>query len=306
MAVVFPAVAGPFDLGNVVVRTAFYIDPETAQITAKSDPLPSILRGIPLDLRSVRINLDHPRYTLNPTSCDPMSFGAHLQSTTGATIDRSEHFQVGGCARLPFEPKLGLRLKGGTQRSGYPALSANLTFRKQGGANVAMASVALPHSEFLAQNHIGTICTRVQFAADQCPKGSVYGFATASTPLLDGPLRGPVYLRSSSHELPDLVADLNGQIEIALVGRIDTTKAGGIRTTFESVPDAPVSRFTLRMRGGKKGLLQNSTDLCRGEHRATGLFEGQNGKTARLRPLLKAASCRKGGKGKHHHRRHHA
>src|SRR5206468_334409 len=129
----------------------------------------------------------------------------------------------------------------------------------------------------LAQNHIGTICTRVQFAAHQCPQRSVYGYARAYSPILDNYLAGPVYLRSSNHELPDLVADLNGQIEVALVGRIDTDKHGGIRTTFESVPDAPVSKFVLQMAGGKKGLLQNSTDLCRGTHRVTALFEAHNG-----------------------------
>jgi hypothetical protein len=304
MAVVFPAVAGPFDLGNVVVRTPFYVDPETAQITAKSDPLPRILAGIPLDVRSLRVDLDRPHYTLNPTSCDPMSFQTKVHSTAGTSVDRSQRFQVGGCANLPFKPKLGLRLKGGSTRGKYPALTANVTFPKAGGANVATASVALPHSEFLAQNHIRTICTRVQFAADQCPSGSIYGSARAYSPLLDNFLEGPVYLRSSSHELPDLVADLQGQIEIALVGRIDSTKDGGIRTTFESVPDAPVSKFTLRMKGGKKGLLQNSTNICRRKHRATALFEGQNGKTASLRPVLKVASCPKRGHKKNHHQKH--
>ena len=112
----------------------------------------------------------------------------------------------------------------------------------------------MPHSEFLAQNHIKTICTRVQFAADQCPKGSIYGYVTATTPLLEKPLEGPLYLRSSSHPLPDLVAALHGQIDVDLVGRIDS-KNGGIRTTFDAVPDAPVSKFVLTMQGGKKGLL---------------------------------------------------
>jgi len=118
----------------------------------------------------------------------------------------------------------------------------------------------------------------------------VYGTARAITPLLDRPLEGPVYLRSSSHKLPDLVAALRGQIEIDLVGRIDSVN-GGIRTTFESVPDAPVSRFTLQMQGGKKGLLQNNTNICRGTHKSTALFDGQNGKTADQRPVLKA-ECR--------------
>jgi hypothetical protein len=301
MAVIFPAVAGPFDLGNVVVRTGFYVDPETANITAKSDPLPQMLSGIPLDLRSVQINLDRPNYGLNPTSCDPLSIEADLASSLGASVHRSQRFQVGGCDALSYKPKLGLRLAGGTARAAYPALTATLTFPKKMGANTARASVALPHSEFLAQNHIGTICTRVQFAAHQCPKRSVYGYARAWSPILDYYLGGPVYLRSSDHQLPDLVADLGGQIEVALVGRIDTDKHGGIRTTFERVPDAPVSKFVLQMAGGRKGLLQNSTGICHGSHRATAFFEAHSGRSVLLRPELRASCGRHGARKPHKH-----
>ncbi|MGN6202676.1 MAG: hypothetical protein ACTHNY_09755, partial [Solirubrobacterales bacterium] len=167
-----------------------------------------------------------------------------------------------------------------------------------GDANIGFASVALPHSEFLAQEHIGTICTRKQFAADACPKKSVYGKAKAITPLLGKPLSGPVYLRSSNHPLPDLVAKLGGELEIDLVGRIDS-KHGGIRTTFESVPDAPVTKFVLQMRGGKKGLLTNSTDICRGSHRATVAMKAQNGRAAKLRPKLATSDCEKNKPHKH-------
>jgi hypothetical protein len=160
--------------------------------------------------------------------------------------------------------------------------------------------VALPHSEFLAQEHIGTICTRKQFAVDKCPKKSVYGKATAWTPLLGKPLSGPVYLRSSDNILPDLVAKLGGQLEIDLVGRIDSVN-GGIRTTFESIPDAPVSKFVLKMKGAKKGLLTNSTNICRASHKATAVMRAQNGRAANLRPRLVASGCgkkQKGGKKK--------
>jgi hypothetical protein len=164
-----------------------------------------------------------------------------------------------------------------------------------GGANIAAASVALPASEFLDQSHIGTVCTRVQFAAEQCPSASVYGTASARTPLLDEALTGKVYLRSSSHLLPDLVAALRGKIDVNVVGRVDS-KNGGIRNTFEVVPDAPVESFTLALAGGKKGLLVNSTNLCRGRHRATAKFTGQNGKTSLTRPPLKANCRAKSGK----------
>jgi hypothetical protein len=304
LAIVVPAVAGPFDLGDVVVRTALNVNPVTAQIHAVSDPIPQILAGIPLDLRSVAVDLDRSQFTLNPTSCEPMPLLGAATTTTGAVSSLYQRFQVGGCDKLAFKPKLELRLKGGTKRSKKPALTATVTYPKQGNyANIARAAVGLPHSEFLDQAHIKTICTRVQFAAEDCPKGAIYGHAEAWSPLLDEPLKGPVYLRSSSHKLPDLVADLRGQIEIALDGRIDTDPQGGIRTTFEGVPDAPVSKFVLRMAGGKKGLLENSEDLCHKPQRAVARFTAHNARLETFKAKI-ANSCKsKGKRGRKHHGR---
>jgi len=296
LAIITPAVAGPFDLGTVVVRTAIYVDPETAQGRAVSDPLPSILQGIPLDIRSVAIKLERPGgFTLNPTSCDPMSVTGSAAMLTGQSAALTSPFQVGGCSALKFKPSLKISLKGGTKRHRFPALKAVLSYPKGANANIASAQVTLPHGEFLEQGHIGTVCTRVQFAANACPKASIYGKAKAITPLLDKPLEGPVYLRSSSHELPDLVAALNGQINVVLAGRVDTGKGGGIRNTFEAVPDAPVSKFVLEMKGGKKGLLVNSENICRKTQKASVSFTAQNGDALSLTPTIKN-SCK--GKAK--------
>jgi hypothetical protein len=300
VVVITPAIAGPFDLGTVVVRSALYIDPTTAQGRILSDPLPSILQGIPTDVRSVVVRSDRPNFTLNPTSCEPKSFLATATSTLGQAAALSSPFQVGGCEALGFAPKLSLRLFGGTHRGAHPRLRAVLTARP-GDANIARSSVALPHSEFIDQAHFRTICTRVQFAAEQCPAGSVYGQITATTPLLDYALQGPLYLRSSSHKLPDVVAALKGPpsqpIEVELVGRVDSIN-GGIRTTFETVPDAPVTKAIVSLQGGKKGLFQNSTNICRGAHRATVKMDGQNGKFHDTRPLLRVRCGKGGGKGK--------
>jgi hypothetical protein len=306
LAVVTPAVAGPFDLGTVVVRNALYVDPETAKIHAVSDPLPTILHGIPLDLRSVAIKIDRPDFILNPTDCDPLAVTGSATSVFGQGAGLSSPFQADECGALGFKPSLKLSLEGGTRRSDHPALRAVLKARS-GDANIARTVVALPHSEFLAQENIRTICTRVQFNAGaghgaECPKASIYGRATATTPLLDRPLSGPVFLRSSSNPLPDLVAALHGQIDIALVGRIDS-KDGGIRTTFDSVPDAPVSKFVLRMQGGKKGLLANSRNLCRRTHRASVQMDAQNNKTRDLSPVLNVR-CNKAAKGTKKQHRH--
>jgi hypothetical protein len=302
MAIITPAVAGPFDLGAVVVRAALQVDPETAKVTTLSDPLPRILQGIPLDVRSIAVRIDKPDFTLNPTSCEAKALSGEAISTQNQVANLNNRFQVGGCSNLAFKPKLALKLKGATGRGGHPALSATLTYPKGGGySNIAKAQVALPHSEFLDTTHIKTICTRVQFAVHSCPAGSIYGYAKAVTPLLDKPLEGPVYLRSSSHPLPDLVIDLNGQIHIALVGRVDSVN-GGTRNSFEAVPDAPVSSFSLTLQSGKKGLLVNSTDICQGTHRATAIFTAQNGKVLEAKPPLQASCKGKGKKHKHKHK----
>jgi hypothetical protein len=290
LVVKVPAQAGPFDLGTVVTRAGIYVDPESTQVTVKSDPLPQILEGVPILYRTIHVETNRPEFTLNPTSCDPMTVDAGATGSGGAVAHPSSRFQAVNCSSLRFRPKLSLSLKGGTKRSAHPALRAVLTMPK-GDANIARAQVGLPHSEFLDQSNIRTVCTRVQFAAGQCPAGSIYGRARAVTPLLDKPLEGPVYLRSSSHELPDLVADLNGQIHVALDGRIDS-KNGGIRTTFQSVPDAPVTKFVLEMKGGSKGLLVNSTNVCIKPNHATVRFDGQNGKAADSSPAL-ASGCAK-------------
>ncbi|HEX5929877.1 MAG TPA: hypothetical protein VFY48_10840 [Solirubrobacterales bacterium] len=300
LAIAAPAVTGPFDLGNVVVRTALNVNPATAQITAVSDPVPTILEGIPLDIRQVRVNVNRPNFTLAPTNCEPLATTATVTGEKGATATVSDRFQVGGCDKLGFKPALKLKLKGSPKRGAYQQLTATLNARP-GDANIARASVALPHSIFLAQEHIRTVCTRVQFAADQCPKGSVYGQATAISPLVDYPLQGTVYLRSSSNPLPDMVIAFRGPahqpIEIELAGRVDSVN-GGIRNTFDLVPDAPVTKFTLQLRGGKKSLLVNSRNLCKGtKQKASVKMAAQNGRTREFRPVVQA-KCSKGSKGK--------
>jgi hypothetical protein len=302
LAIVTPAVAGPFDLGDVVVRTALYTDPYTAQIKAVSDPIPHILEGIPLDVRSITLRMSRPNFTLNPTDCEELGFSGTATSVLGVAAPLSQRFQVGGCRALPFRPKLALKLKGGTRRHTFPALTATLTM-PPGQANIAKAQVTLPHSAFLEQSHITSqVCTQPELAARSCPRASIYGYAKAETPLLDHPLEGPVYLGVGfGHQLPDLVAELNGQIRVLLHGKVDTGREDGLRNTFEVVPDAPVSKFTLHLFGGKKSLIVNHENLC-GKHakrKALARFTAQSGKVVELEPTI-ANSCKKGtgGKGK--------
>jgi hypothetical protein len=299
-----PAVAGPFDAGTVVVRLALTLNPKTAEVEvdgAASDPIPHIIKGIVLKVRDLRVYVDRPNFTLNPTSCDESSakatlFGSYLDVFNPADdvpVALSTRYQAANCLNLGFKPKLDLKLKGGTKRGGHPGLTATYLPRK-GDANVKGLVVRLPRSAFLDQAHIRTICTRVQFAADACPKGAQYGFIKAFTPLLDEPLAGPVYLRSSNHKLPDLVFDLHGLVDVEVSTRIDSAK-GGIRATVESAPDAPLSKVVLQMQGAKKGLIVNSRNLCGAKARANVEFHAHNGKESKSNPVMQA-QC--GGKRK--------
>jgi hypothetical protein len=297
MVVKVPAQAGPFDLGTVSVRNALNVDRITAQVTAASDQLPQILQGIPIAYRDVRVEVNRPEFTINPTNCKAQKVTSVLTSTSGQTATPSAGFKATECGELGFGPSLKISLKGKMKRTGNPALTATLKAPK-GDANLAKTTVILPGSEFIDNAHINNPCTRVQFNANACPASSILGTATATSPLIDQPLTGPVYFRSNGgeRELPDLVADLNGPIHVTVVGFIDSVK-GRVRTRFANIPDAPVSKFVLKMKGGKKGLLANSRDLCSFTPKAKVQMTGQNGKTANSNLKL-GTSCGKGSKPK--------
>lgn len=305
---IVPAVAGPFDLGTVVDRVALYVDEYTARIHAVADPLPTIRDGIPVDARSIELRLERPNFTLNPTSCEAKAIEGQVTTQTGQTVALNNRFQVGECGRLGFKPSLKLSLKGATKRAGFPALKAVLTYPKKGAyANIARAQVSLPHSEFLEQGNIGQACTKTLITVRACPAASIYGKVKAWTPLLDQPLEGPVYLVGGyGYKLPAMVAELNGQIRVLLVGKVDTDKQGGIRNTFEAAPDAPVEKFVLELKGGKKyGLLRNSENVCAKPQKAGAAFRAQNGRSLSYSVTIEnSCKAKKGkskkGKGKKH------
>jgi hypothetical protein len=296
LAVITPAVSGPYDLGNVVVRVALNVDPTSAQVTAVTDPLPLIFESIPVRLRSLIVWLNRPGFTINPTNCSPFAVNGDIEGDEGTHAERSASFQVASCAGLGYHPNLHLRLTGGVNRRGHPAIHA--VFKaKPGEANSRRVAVTLPKGEELDNSHVNSVCSRKEFAADACPAGSVLGSAEARTPLLDGPLQGLVYLRSSSHRLPDMVVTLHGQVDLELSARIDTVH-GRLRTTFEGIPDAPISAFDLRLRGGSRGLLINTKNLCGAHKKALMRMAGQNNRRGKIAVSLNPA-C-----GKARHKRH--
>lgn len=272
MVFVTPAVAGPYDLGTVVVRVAINVNPETAEIHAVSDPIPFIFGGVKLDIRSIDVSINRSKFTLNPTTCRsafPVAssiFGGGANPANPASwfeTKQSVAFQATECRKLQFKPKFFARILGGkgqTQRADNPKFRAIVEGRN-GDANVRRTSFILPRATILDQAHIKTICTRVQLAANECPQNSIYGHAKARSPLLAKPLEGPVYLTSSNHELPDLLANLRGQVPIRLRGVISSAH-GRLKTVFNETPDVPVSKFEMTMKGGSKGLLVNTRNLC--------------------------------------------
>lgn len=301
------ATVGPFDLGVIVVRSAIRVDRQTAQVSvdsAGSDPIPHIVEGIPLHLRDVRVYIDRPNFTLNPTSCEHFATSSFLNGSGERVSDPADDslagaaspFQVSNCSALDFSPRFAFTLRGGIKRGDYPALTAVVRPRP-GDANLGKVTVTLPPEEFLAQEHLDTICTRVQFEAERCPPGSVYGHAKAFTPLLAEPLEGPVYLRSNGNErpLPDLVASIRGAgISIDVVGRIGSShNSDSIRATFGVLPDAPVSKFVVNMNGGKRGILANAGNVCSPAVFAKVRIVGQNNRGALLEPKLSNSRCTK-------------
>lgn len=308
LVVVTPAVAGPYDLGTVVIRVPLFVDPKTAQVRAVSDVIPNVFGGVKLDIRSVNVNVDRSQFMRNPTNCDPKTVAGTLKGgganptipSTFSSFAFSTAYQATNCDALGFKPKLRLRLYGkkASKRRGHPRIEAKLTARG-GDANIARTAVTLPLGTLLDNSHFKTICTRVQLGEGKCPKGAQYGNAKAFTPLLDNPLSGPVYLVSSSDLLPNLVADLRGQVNVQLRGVITTVK-GRMKTTFSETPDVPVSKFVLKMQGGGKGLLINSRNLCdsKKSRQAKLNIKAHNGKKIKKNKLKINVKCKKGKKKK--------
>ena len=294
----------------MIVRSAIKLDPRTAQVSidsAASDPIPHIIRGIPIHLRDIRVYLDRPGFMVNPTSCEPMNLESSL---TGAGADlgskaddpraaASVPFQVSNCSAMGYRPALTMRLRGQARRGDFPSLIA--TYRpRPGDANQREVTATLAKTMFLAQSHIQTICTRKQFASSSCPKTSIYGKATAITPLLGAPLTGPVYLRASDHTLPDMVAALSGGgVSVEVVGRISSYK-GGLRATFTNLPDAPVKRFTMKLFGGKRGLLEAAANVCANPQPASARMIAQNNKGLVSHPAM-VGECNGKKKKRHKH-----
>ncbi len=267
LSVVVPAVAGPFNLGEVVVRAAINVDPHDAHVTVTSDPFPQILAGVPLRVQSVNVTIDRPGFTFNPTSCAQQSITATIAAGQGASANVSNPFEVGGCRGLPFSPKMTASLAGRSSKQNGASLNVKIVEGVAGEANVHFVKVELPKQLPARLSTLQKACTAAVFEANpaNCPPGSIVGTATARTPVLPVPLTGPGILVSHGGEaFPDLVIVLQGDgVTIDLVGNTDIKK-GVTSSTFATVPDAPVTAFELRLPTGPFSIL--GANLPAGKH----------------------------------------
>lgn len=284
---VTPALAGPFDLGSVVVRAALYIDPHTAQVSVKSDPFPTILDGIPLDIRSVGVEMSRSSFTLNPTSCDAMSVTGSETSTAGQTASLSDRFQVGGCDTMPFNPTFTATTHALHSRKRGAYLHVHVT-SGSGQANIGSVHVAIPRQMPARNDTLKLACPEAQFDKDPegCPEGSIVGHAVAQTPILPVPLEGPaMFVSHGDRGFPDLEIVLKGDgVTVVLEGSTFINKAGVTFSTFGSVPDVPVSSFDLYLPEGPHSALAADGNLC---HRTVA-------KRKRVRVYVKAHGKAKG------------
>ena len=299
LSIVEPAVAGPFNLGNVVVRGAIHVDPQTAALTITSESLPTFKDGIPLQIKMVNVNINRPGFTFNPTDCDKMAITGTIASSEGASAAVSSPFQVTNCASLKFEPKLAASTSGKTSKADGASLTVKLTYPNtpQGSeANIAKVKVDLPKQLPSRLTTLQKACTAAVFDMNpaNCPAASVVGHSKANTPIIPVPLEGPAYFVSHGGEaFPSLIMVLQGYgVTVDLVGTTFISKAGITSTTFKTVPDVPVGSFELNLPEEKYSALAANGDLCKSMLALPTAFVGQNGAEIHASTPLSVSGCK--------------
>jgi hypothetical protein len=324
LSVVVPVVAGPFDasspekdLGNIVVRQSVCVDPTDAHLTVTSDPVPTIWHGVPLRVRSVTVNIDREKFTLNPSDCAAKQVAASFHSPQNTGAQAGFPFQATGCKDLAFKPRLRLALTGRKQVSTgkHPGVKAVVTQTGIGEAGIEKTVVRLPRSLALDPDNAQALCEYTEGTKPDlehhCPKGSIVGRARAVSPLLKQPLSGNVYFvknvrtdprtGNQIRTLPMIIVALRGEVAINLKGESSTTRAGKLVNTFDHIPDAPITQFNLNIKGGNTGILtvtrtaRAKINLCTGRHTAEADIDGHNGRRADQDIRMKTP-CPKAGK----------
>ncbi len=295
LSIVVPTHAGPFNLGNVVVRATINVDPDTTALTVTTDPLPQILDGIPLRLRKTNVTINRPGFIFNPTDCAQLHIAATISGSQGAQAEESAPFAVSGCAGLPFGPKFSVSTSGKPSRLSGTTLDAKLTLPSGAQSNIAKVKVELPKQLPSRLPTLQHACPAATFTADPgaCPAASVIGAVQAVTPILPVTLRGPVYFVSHGGEaFPNLVAVLQGYgVRVDLIGSTFISKAGITSSTFTNVPDVPVSSFELFLPQGKFSALAALGNPCTTRLVMPTLFVAQDGAQLKQNTLIHVTGC---------------
>ncbi len=320
LSIAVPAKAGPFDLGSgacdcVVVRARIDVDPHTARITVTSDPFPTILQGISLQVKHINVTIDRQGFMFNPTNCDALNATGTLTGTQGGSVDDTVPFQVTNCARLPFKPSFKVSTQARTSKKNGASLDVKVT-SGFGQANIGKVAVTLPKQLPSRLTTIQQACTAAVFNQNpaSCPAGSNIGTVIARTPVLTSPVSGPAYLVShGGAAFPDLVIVLQGEgVKLELVGSIDI-KHGVTSSAFNAVPDAPIDSFELSLPEGPhsalaaniaakaKGTREGMNNLCGTSLVMPTTITGQNGARIKQSTKIAVTGCTKAKKKKPKH-----
>jgi hypothetical protein len=317
LSIVVPLVVGPFTLQTQVVRARIAVDPHTAQLTIMTNPLPSIIDGIPTDLRTINAVIDRPGFMFNPTNCSPQSFAGTATSTEGTAAPISSHFQVGSCQSLKFAPDFKVSTSGKTSKANGASLDAKIIYpttplgsnQASSQANIASVKVDLPKQLPSRLTTLQKACTAAQFESNPagCPSASLVGHATAITPVLPVALTGPAYFVSHGGEaFPSLIVVLQGYgVTVDLVGTTFISKAGITSSTFKQVPDVPISSFDLTLPEGKFSALAANGNLCKSKLAMPTAFTGQNGAVIKQSTKISVTGCPKVKKATTHKKAKH-
>jgi hypothetical protein len=315
LSIVVPVVAGPFNLGTVVLRAKIEVDPHTSQLTITTGALPLILDGIPTDLRAIDAVIDRPGFMFNPTDCAPMSFNGTAFSDEGASAPLESHFQVGSCQALKFQPDFKVSTQGKTSRTGGASLVAKIVYptgnlgfnQATSQANIQTVKVELPKRLPSRLSTLQKACPAKVFEANpsSCPGASVVGHATALTPVLPVALSGPAYFVSHGGEkFPSLIVVLQGDgVTVDLEGTTFISKAGITSSTFKQVPDVPIGSFELVLPEGQFSALTAVGNLCKGSLSMPTEFTGQNGAVVKQSTKVAVTGCPKAKKATHKKKR---
>ncbi|MGH2913077.1 MAG: hypothetical protein ACRDJ3_11455, partial [Solirubrobacteraceae bacterium] len=301
LSAVVPAVAGPFNLGNVIVRAGVSVDPNTGQVTTSTPvsgagSIPQIIDGVPLRIRTVNVTLDNKAFTFNPTSCEQLKVTGTITSTQGTQTNVSSPFQAQGCANLPFKPKFTASTQAKSSRANGAALSVKVS-SGTGQANIGRVHVTLPKKLPSRNSTLKLACQASVFEANPaaCPSGSNVGTAVAHTPVLANPLSGPAYLVSHGGAgFPDLEVVLQGEGIMLILDGKTNIKNGITSSSFDTVPDAPVTSFTLTLPEGPHSILAAPAGkLCQTNLNMPTSITGQNGASIKQNTKIAVTGCQK-------------